>query len=171
MKNPETSSYEPPISPIKIPKGDKGFEITKKNYHRFISPWKEFTKKKPNLVDVNKASSSVQESEILKVEGDENRTQVEFNFPLLQDWLFRNFQITINPKDVNSINIPNQGSAILINLRGHRADNMNKEELGNLQVSMENLLGDNVEDVLLDIYKKKIQIFPKDLNSRIKIMY
>lgn len=32
-KNSETSSYEPPVSPVKIPKGDKGFGMVKKSFH------------------------------------------------------------------------------------------------------------------------------------------
>jgi hypothetical protein len=171
MKNLETSSYEPPISPIKIPKGDKGFALTKKNYKRFLSTWKDFTKQKPNLVDVNKRSSSVQESQAFKVEGDENEVTVKINFPLIQDWLSRNFQLTINPRDINSVKIPEKGSFLLINLKGHRADKMSQEEMEKLQRGLEEFLGDDVEDVLLDIYKKKIQILPKDLNAKIKINY
>jgi hypothetical protein len=171
MKNSETSSYEPPISPIKIPKGDKGFALTKKNYRRFLSTWEDFTKQKPNLVDVNKRSSSVQESQAFMIDGDENETLIKINFPLIQDWLSRNFQLTINPRDLNSINIPDEGPTILINLKGHRADKMSRSEMKKLQNGLEEFLGDDVEDVLLDIYKKKIQILPKDLNAKIKINY
>lgn len=45
----ETSSYEPPVSPVKIPDGDTGFNIVKNNYRRFIWTWNEYIKKKPKF--------------------------------------------------------------------------------------------------------------------------
>ena len=46
---PETGSYQPPISPVEIPKGDTGFNLTKKNYRRFIWTWNEYIGKKPKF--------------------------------------------------------------------------------------------------------------------------
>jgi hypothetical protein len=46
---PQTGSYQPPISPVEIPKGDTGFDLTKKNYNRFIWSWKEYIGKKPKF--------------------------------------------------------------------------------------------------------------------------
>jgi hypothetical protein len=46
---PETGSYQPPISPVEIPKGDTGFALTKKNYKRFIWTWNEYIGKKPKF--------------------------------------------------------------------------------------------------------------------------
>ena len=48
---PETGAYEPPISPVKIPKGDTGFNTVKKNYRRFIWTWKDFLGKKPKFTE------------------------------------------------------------------------------------------------------------------------
>jgi hypothetical protein len=48
-KSAETSSYEPPVSPVKIPKGDTGFNIVKNNYRRFIWTWNQYTDKKPKF--------------------------------------------------------------------------------------------------------------------------
>ncbi len=48
-KSAETDSYEPPVSPVKIPDGDTGFNMVKKNYKRFIWTWNEYIDKKPNL--------------------------------------------------------------------------------------------------------------------------
>jgi len=48
-KSSETSSYEPPVSPVKIPKGDTGFNTVKNNYRRFIWSWKEYIGKKPKF--------------------------------------------------------------------------------------------------------------------------
>jgi hypothetical protein len=45
----ETSSYEPPMSPVKIPKGDTGFKTVKDSYRRFIWTWKDFLGKKPKF--------------------------------------------------------------------------------------------------------------------------
>jgi len=50
-KSAETSSYEPPVSPVKIPKGDTGFNTVKKGYRRFIWSWKEYIDKKPKFTD------------------------------------------------------------------------------------------------------------------------
>jgi hypothetical protein len=48
-KSAETSSYEPPVSPVKIPKGDTGFKTVKDHYRRFIWSWKDFLGKKPKF--------------------------------------------------------------------------------------------------------------------------
>jgi hypothetical protein len=48
-KSAETSSYEPPVSPVKIPKGDTGFKTVKDHYRRFIWSWKEYIGKKPKF--------------------------------------------------------------------------------------------------------------------------
>jgi hypothetical protein len=48
-KSAETSSYEPPVSPVKIPKGDTGFKTVKDSYRRFIWTWKEYIGKKPKF--------------------------------------------------------------------------------------------------------------------------
>ena len=48
-KSAETSSYEPPVSPVKIPKGDTGFKTVKNSYRRFIWTWKDFLGKKPKF--------------------------------------------------------------------------------------------------------------------------
>jgi len=48
-KSPETGSYKPPVSPVKIPKGDTGFKTVKKGYRRFIWSWKDFLGKKPKF--------------------------------------------------------------------------------------------------------------------------
>jgi hypothetical protein len=45
----ETSSYLPPDSPVKIPVGDTGFNMVKKNYNRFIWTWNEYIDKKPKI--------------------------------------------------------------------------------------------------------------------------
>lgn len=45
----ETGSYEPPVSPVKIPDGDTGFNLVKNNYHRFIWTWNEYISKKPKF--------------------------------------------------------------------------------------------------------------------------
>lgn len=45
----ETSSYVPPVSPVKIPDGDTGFNMVKNNYRRFIWTWNEYIKKKPKF--------------------------------------------------------------------------------------------------------------------------
>jgi hypothetical protein len=45
----ETSSYEPPISPVKIPDNDTGFNLVKDNYRRFIWSFKEYIGKKPKF--------------------------------------------------------------------------------------------------------------------------
>ncbi len=45
----ETSAYEPPVSPVKIPDGDTGFNMVKNNYRRFIWTWNEYIKKKPKF--------------------------------------------------------------------------------------------------------------------------
>lgn len=45
----ETSSYLPPNSPVKIPKGDTGFNLVKKNYNRFIWTWNEYINNKPKI--------------------------------------------------------------------------------------------------------------------------
>lgn len=50
-KSAETSSYEPSVSPVKIPKGDTGFNTVKKGYRRFIWSWKEYIDKKPKFTD------------------------------------------------------------------------------------------------------------------------
>jgi hypothetical protein len=50
-KSSETSSYEPPVSPVKIQKGDTGFNTVKKGYRRFIWSWKEYIGKKPKFTD------------------------------------------------------------------------------------------------------------------------
>ena len=50
-KSPETSSYEPPVSPVKIQKGDTGFNLTKDKYRRFIWTFKEYIGKKPKFTD------------------------------------------------------------------------------------------------------------------------
>lgn len=41
----ETSNYTPPTSPVKIPDGDTGFNLVKKNYNRFIWTWNEYIDK------------------------------------------------------------------------------------------------------------------------------
>jgi len=46
---PETGAYEPPVSPVKIPKGDTGFNTVKNGYRRFIWSWKEYIGKKPKF--------------------------------------------------------------------------------------------------------------------------
>lgn len=48
-KSPETGSYKPPVSPVKIPKGDTGFNTVKNSYRRFIWSWKEYIGKKPKF--------------------------------------------------------------------------------------------------------------------------
>jgi hypothetical protein len=48
-KSSENSSYEPPVSPVKIPSGDTGFNTVKKNYHRFLWTWNEYIDKKPKF--------------------------------------------------------------------------------------------------------------------------
>ena len=48
-KSAETSSYDPPVSPVKIPDGDTGFNMVKNNYRRFIWTWNEYIKKKPKF--------------------------------------------------------------------------------------------------------------------------
>lgn len=48
-KSAETGSYEPPVSPVKIPDGDTGFNMVKKNYHRFIWTWNEYIDKEPKF--------------------------------------------------------------------------------------------------------------------------
>lgn len=45
----ETSSYLPPDSPVKIPVGDTGFNMVKKNYNRFIWTWNEYINNKPKF--------------------------------------------------------------------------------------------------------------------------
>lgn len=45
----ETSAYAPPVSPVKIPDGDTGFNMVKNNYRRFIWTWNEYIKKKPKF--------------------------------------------------------------------------------------------------------------------------
>lgn len=45
----ETENYDPPVSPVKIPKGDTGFKTVKDNYHRFIWTYKEYIDKKPKF--------------------------------------------------------------------------------------------------------------------------
>jgi hypothetical protein len=48
-KSAETGSYVPPVSPVKIPDGDTGFNMVKKNYHRFIWTWNEYIDKGPKF--------------------------------------------------------------------------------------------------------------------------
>ena len=40
-KSSETSSYVPPKTPVKIQKGDRGYILTKKNFHKMGIPEKE----------------------------------------------------------------------------------------------------------------------------------
>lgn len=44
--NAETSNYEVPDSPVKIPDNDTGFKMVKKNYRRFIWTMDEHSKKR-----------------------------------------------------------------------------------------------------------------------------
>lgn len=48
-KSSNIESYEPPVSPVKIPKGDTGFNLVKNNYRRFIWTYKEYLNKKPKF--------------------------------------------------------------------------------------------------------------------------
>jgi len=48
-KGSETSSYKPPVSPVKIPDGDTGFNMVKNNYRRFIWTWNQYLDKKPKF--------------------------------------------------------------------------------------------------------------------------
>ena len=48
-RSAETSSYEPPVSPVKIPDGDTGFNMVKNNYRRFIWTWNEYIDKEPKF--------------------------------------------------------------------------------------------------------------------------
>jgi hypothetical protein len=48
-RSSDTSSYEPPVSPVKIQDGDTGFNMVKNNYRRFIWTWNEYIKKKPKF--------------------------------------------------------------------------------------------------------------------------
>lgn len=43
----ETENYAPPTNVVKIPDGDTGFALVKKNYHRFLWTWNEYANKKP----------------------------------------------------------------------------------------------------------------------------
>ena len=42
----EIENYTPPTSPVKIPEGDTGFAMVKKNYRRFIWSWNDYANKK-----------------------------------------------------------------------------------------------------------------------------
>lgn len=55
----ETSDYEVPNSPVKIPSGDTGFNMVQKNYNRFMWTLKDLKKKKKK--DLNKASIQKQQ--------------------------------------------------------------------------------------------------------------
>jgi hypothetical protein len=48
-RSAETSSYKPPVSPVKIQDGDTGVNIVKNNYRRFIWTWNEYINKKPKF--------------------------------------------------------------------------------------------------------------------------
>lgn len=48
---PETGAYKPPVSPVKIQKGDTGFNLTKDKYRRFIWTFKEYIGTKPKFTD------------------------------------------------------------------------------------------------------------------------
>lgn len=50
----ETSGYEPPNSPVKIPKGDTGFNLVQKNYNRFMWTLNDMKGKKKRKI--NKSS-------------------------------------------------------------------------------------------------------------------
>jgi hypothetical protein len=45
VKGPDISNYTPPDNVVKIPDGDTGFNLVKKNYHRFIWTWNEYGNK------------------------------------------------------------------------------------------------------------------------------
>ena len=42
----DTSNYQVPDSPVKIPDNDTGFALVKKNYRRFIWTMDEYSKKR-----------------------------------------------------------------------------------------------------------------------------
>lgn len=160
--------YSPPKTPVKIQKGDKGFDITRKNYHRFIWSWDEYSKGIPDLIDPNIESSSVEDtSESLKTNVEifqelGKKGEVIFNFTPFQDWISRNYSIVINPKDLEIsdklINIDLKNSDIL-------DDNPTYQKLKRLQNDIESQFDLYIEDCLVDIYKKKIKIV---LRSNIK---
>lgn len=52
-KRGELDSYIPPISPIKIPDGDTGFNLVKNNYNRFIWTWNEYIDKKYKYKEID----------------------------------------------------------------------------------------------------------------------
>lgn len=45
----DTSSYKAPKSAIKPYPGDKGYELVRKNYKRFIWTWNDYASKKPDI--------------------------------------------------------------------------------------------------------------------------
>ena len=45
-KGAEIENYPPPDNVVKIPDGDTGFNLVKKNYHRFIWTWNDYTGRK-----------------------------------------------------------------------------------------------------------------------------
>jgi len=42
-------NYKPPISPVKIPDNDTGFNLVKSNYNRFIWTWNKYIDTKPKF--------------------------------------------------------------------------------------------------------------------------
>jgi hypothetical protein len=53
-KNPETSFYAPPQSPIAIQPGDTGFKTVGKGYNRFIWTFNDWHKSKKKIIDPDK---------------------------------------------------------------------------------------------------------------------
>lgn len=45
-KGADIKNYTPPDNAVKIQDGDTGFNLVKKNYHRFIWTWNDYVKKK-----------------------------------------------------------------------------------------------------------------------------
>lgn len=43
-KSAQTDSYTPPDNVVQIQPGDTGFDLVKKNYHRFIWTWNKYIK-------------------------------------------------------------------------------------------------------------------------------
>lgn len=41
-KGAEIENYAPPENVVKIPDGDTGYNLVKKNYHRFIWTWNDY---------------------------------------------------------------------------------------------------------------------------------
>lgn len=51
LKESETSEYKVPNNAVKVPDGDTGFALVKKNYNRFIWTWNQYAGKKPNITN------------------------------------------------------------------------------------------------------------------------